>query len=125
MSKVIKLLISIFVGLDVFVACYFGLANLRVAMFGQGSIPGGGSAIDMAVFLIPLFIGYVAGDRLFYFLTYKERLETRRQKAAETLQAAKENPTTDSIWEDADWDDAAVTNNTRSESEGSAQTLKN
>src|SRR5688572_17819112 len=77
MGKFLKIIISIFVGLDVFVVAYLGLAQLRLMMFGEGQIPGGGSALDMALFLLPLFLAYIVGDRLFYFLTYTERRATR------------------------------------------------
>jgi len=116
MSKVVKLFVSIFVGLDILAVSYFGMANLRVALFGQGEIPGGGSAVDMVFFLIPLFLAYVAADRLFYFLTYKERKEARLKKASE-LRAGPEtdHETTseeasakESIWDERGWDESKV-----------------
>jgi hypothetical protein len=122
MGKTVKLLVSIFVGLDVSVAAYFGLANLRVAVFGWGSIPGGGSAIDMAFFLIPLLLGWIAGDRFYYFLTYKERKATCLGKSA----IAPEKPVVPdavrreeaAIWEDRGWEEPAqdTTINTSSKS---------
>lgn len=107
--KVGKLLISVFIGLDVLVVCYWWLAQLRVALFGQGEIPGGGSAFDMAIFLIPLFLGWVAGDRLYYFLTYKERRAARVQQAPPPEQPGDrpEDPAlvAGSVWEDRGWDE--------------------
>jgi hypothetical protein len=116
MSKVVKLLVSIFVGLDILAVSYFGLANLRVALFGKGEIPGGGSAIDMAFFLLPLFVAYVAADRLYYFLTYKERKEAQLKKVSELRAnpetdpetAVEEIPATASIWDDRGWDESGV-----------------
>jgi prolipoprotein diacylglyceryltransferase len=107
MNKVVKLVISIFVGFDIFFACWRGLAELRFALFGEGAIPGGGSALDMALFLIPIFIGYVAGDRLYYFLTYKERREKlRQQREAAKAAGPVLNPNqVASLWEDGDWQD--------------------
>jgi hypothetical protein len=128
MSKAIKLIISIFVGADIFVVSYLALSQLRHILFGTGDIPGGGSALDMALFLIPLFIGYVSGDRLYYFLTYSER---RQAKLAAGLTKSKPptpsasvvattagvasglaNPVHEeqpSIWQDSNWDDSALT----------------
>ncbi len=115
MSKVVKLLLSIFVGLDILAVSYFGLANLRVALFGKGEIPGGGSAIDMAFFLLPLFLAYVAADRLYYFLTYKERKEAQLKKASELSASSESDPErvvekvpTASIWDDRGWDESGV-----------------
>ena len=114
MPKVVKLLLSIFVGLDIFVVGYFGLSQARFALFGEGQIPGGGSALDMALFLIPLFVGYVAGDRLYYFLTYKERKRVRQQKATAPVQShqtderpsePQQTPVGASVWEEGGWDD--------------------
>ncbi|NWJ44552.1 MAG: hypothetical protein HXX08_01605 [Chloroflexi bacterium] len=109
MLKIVKLLVSIFIGLDVFVAAYYGLANLRVAVFGQGAIPGGGSAVDMAIFLLPVLIGYIAGDRLFYFLNYKER-KAKWLANKQEQEKAKENNRVKAtgIWEDSGWDDSAT-----------------
>jgi hypothetical protein len=118
MNKAVKLGLAIFFGIDIFVAGFFLLANLRVTLFGMGSIPGGGSAIDMAFFLLPAFAGWVAGDRLYYFLTYKERkakklqeLETQKSRS-ETAQNDKMDGLGEkvavapgSIWEERDWDD--------------------
>ncbi len=101
MSKVFKLGFSIFVGLDIFVISYLGLAQLRFMIFGSGAIPGGGSALDMALFLIPLFVGYLAGDRLFHFLTYNPRKQLPVFKPEITLQASLQP----SIWEEKGWDD--------------------
>lgn len=107
-----KLLISVFVGVDVLVVCYWWLAQLRVALFGQGEIPGGGSAFDMAIFLLPLFLGWVAGDRLYYFLTYKERRATRQQPPtvsgpAQSTEDTGQDPAlvAGSVWDERGWDD--------------------
>jgi hypothetical protein len=118
MSKAVKLALAIFVGLDVFVAGFFLLANLRVAMFGTGSIPGGGSAIDMALFLLAGFGGWVAGDRLYYFLTYKERKAKKLNQSQATIKPAADNHTTGqtekvgvapgTIWDERDWDDQSA-----------------
>jgi hypothetical protein len=107
-----KLLISVFVGVDVLVVCYWWLAQLRVALFGQGEIPGGGSAFDMAIFLLPLFLGWVAGDRLYYFLTYKERRAARSSQVMSHEQPDDKDKAEDSavvagsVWEDRGWDDS-------------------
>lgn len=120
MNKTVKLLISAFVGLDIFVFSYVVLAQLRLSIFGTGAIPGGGSALDMALFLLPLFVGYVAGDRLYYFLNYKERkqkieqqheAERQQREAARKAKAATRaaRPKPSAIWDDAGWDeDTAV-----------------
>lgn len=125
MSKIVKILLSIFIGLDVFVAGFYLLAQLRVTMFGTGAIPGGGSAIDMAFFLLPLFVAWVAGDRFYFFLTYKERRARRLQNLAESSEAqahnledvVKHDPSPDkkpntvvsmpagSIWDERNWDE--------------------
>lgn len=118
MSKLIKLVISIFIGADIFVVAYLALSQLRHLMFGTGDIPGGGSALDMALFLLPLFIGYVCGDRLYYFLTYSER-RAAKLKATQTLNQAKletsvkaatsnEAKSSDAIWQDSGWDDSQL-----------------
>jgi hypothetical protein len=123
MSKVVKLIISIFVGADIFVVSYLALSQLRHILFGTGDIPGGGSALDMALFLLPLFIGYMAGDRLYYFLTYSERRQAKlatnqKQPTPSAVVAAgiaATNPTHEersSIWQDSNWDDS-VLNSTR------------
>ena len=103
MSKPVKLILSIFLGLDIFVAGWLGLANLRFILFGEGAIPGGGSALDMALFLLPAFLGYLAGDRLYYFLTYKERREKKRQQALAQSQTVQAQAA--SAWEEGEWDD--------------------
>ena len=115
MSKTLKLILSIFVGLDIFVVGWIGLAQLRFMLFGEGAIPGGGSALDMALFLLPVFVGYLAGDRLYYFLTYKERKEKARlrreeeQTKAAVTPVAVENQSQSSIWDEADWQEGETT----------------
>jgi hypothetical protein len=119
MSKAIKLIISIFVGADIFVVSYLALSQLRHILFGTGDIPGGGSALDMALFLIPLFIGYVSGDRLYYFLTYSERRQAKltagliKSQSPTPSAIATAGVTTNeeqsSIWQDSNWDDSALT----------------
>ena len=114
MAKPVKLLVSIFIGVDIFVFGYLALAQLRLALFGEGQIPGGGSALDMALFLIPLFAGYVAGDRLFHFLTYKERRAAKQLHSSTVVSptstpspSQKEDPdlVPASVWQDRGWDD--------------------
>lgn len=120
MSKPIKLLLAIFVGLDIFVVGFLGLSNLRITLFGQGQIPGGGSALDMALFLLPLFLGYLAGDRLYYFLNYKERRARLSQPSANNSRslvkpdsaraespAVVGPPAARSVWDEGEWDEAA------------------
>ena len=91
MPKFLKIAICVFVAADIFVFAYFGLAQLRLNMFGQGAIPGGGSALDMALFLLPLFLAYVAADRLYHFLSYKGRQTAPQQITTEEV---------GSVWED-------------------------
>jgi hypothetical protein len=116
MAKPIKLVVSIFVGIDIFVFGYLALSQLRMALFGEGQIPGGGSALDMALFLIPVFVGYVAGDRLYYFLTYKERRAAKQQQSSTVVTTTSTpNPSQEnkedaalvsaSVWQDRGWDD--------------------
>ncbi len=113
MPKTLKLIIAIFVGVDIFVFGYLTMSQLRVNLFGEGQIPGAGSAMDMALFLIPLFVAYVAGDRLYHFLTYKERRATRLQATQRpTTSPAKtsvpeQTPAlvSGSVWQDQGWDD--------------------
>lgn len=109
MSKTIKLVISAFVGLDVFVFCWFSLAQLRVSIFGFGDVPDVGAAFDMAIFLFPAFLGFLAGNRLYYFLNYKERrekaLQEQQQKQATLKQPTLMMSDPGSIWEEADWQD--------------------
>ncbi len=120
MAKPLKLFVSIFVGFDLFLVLYFGLSQLRFTLFGEGQIPGGGSALDMALFLIPIFLAYVAGDRLFYFLTYKERKASQLARPPtppypalvqpqgeidETERESQAQPV-GSVWEERNWDDA-------------------
>jgi hypothetical protein len=113
MNKAVKLALAIFVGLDVFVAGFFLLANLRVAWFGMGSIPGGGSAIDMAIVLLPAFLGWVTADRLYFFLNYKQRKMRKQQELAEQKlhvekileEAEMVGVTSVSIWDERDWDE--------------------
>ncbi len=120
MPKLLKLAISIFIGLDLFVLGFYGLAQLRYQLFGTGEVPGIGSAFDMAIFLFPLLIGYVAGDRLYHFLTHRERQAARLKLAQETPPPPKEEPAGSgdwelaagssrllhsSVWEDRGWDD--------------------
>lgn len=114
MAKPIKLLVSIFVGVDIFIFSYLTLARLRIALFGEGQIPGGGSALDMALFLIALFVAYVAGDRLYHFLTYKERRSAKKAASpsvtpSSTSSSAPEKKATlvsaASVWQDRGWDD--------------------
>ncbi len=111
MSKPLKLILAIFIGVDIFVVSYLALSQLRFMLFGEGQIPGGGSALDMALFLIPIFVAYVAGDRLFYFLTYKERKAAKLQQLATTQEQAA-HPQQDSaalvsgsVWQERGWDD--------------------
>lgn len=109
MSKVWKLAGSVFVAIDVFIFTYLTLSQLRFMIFGQGQIPGGGSAIDMAIFLLPLFLAWVAGDRLYYFLSHKER----RSKLPQTSLATETNsesaaPNASSIWDDDDWEETRL-----------------
>ncbi len=110
MSKPLKLFLAIFVGLDVFIAGYFGLAQLRLNIFGEGAIPGGGSALDMALFLLPLFLAYVAADRLYYFLNYSHR-QAARLAAQKQAQAAAQDQSLaataggQSVWDDDGWED--------------------
>ncbi len=101
MGKIAKLGLSVFVGLDIFVFAYTGLAQIRFMLFGEGAIPGGGSALDMALFLIPLFAGYLAGDRLFHFLNYKNRTKKARLK---TLTPAP-SPTPKGVWDERAWEE--------------------
>ena len=114
MPKLVKLAFSIFIGADIFVLAYLLFSQGRIALFGTGDIPGGGSALDMALFLIPAFIGYVSGDRLYHFLTYNERRQKSTQKS--TASEEQTNPTfpeqgvnqsndNATIWQDAGWDD--------------------
>ena len=121
MSKIIKLIVSIFVGIDIFFLGVLGLSQLRVALFGEGQIPGGGSALDMALWLLPLFVAYVAGDRLFYFLTYKERRAARlklpevpqkgrddqepHEDSPNEGEKAKAAPVVASVWDEGGWQD--------------------
>lgn len=116
MAKPIKLVVSVFVGVDIFVFGYLALAQLRLALFGEGQIPGGGSALDMALFLIPVFVGYVAGDRLYHFLTYRERRATQQAPSSSvvtpvstTSPAQEEHEdsalVSASVWQDRGWDD--------------------
>lgn len=119
MPKLLKLAISIFIGIDLFALGFFGLAQLRYQIFGTGEVPGIGSAFDMAIFLFPALMGYVAGDRLFHFLTYRERQAAKLKKAQEAPPSAKEAPVEGewelaagasrlinaSVWEDRGWDD--------------------
>jgi len=103
MSKIVKLAISVFVGIDIFVMGWLGLAQLRFILFGTGAIPGGGSALDMALFLIPIFLGYLAADRLYHFLTYKERRERSGQKLEEAKTVTPLNQT--AAWDERGWQD--------------------
>lgn len=128
MSKTLKLILSIFVGLDIFVVGWIGLAQLRFMLFGEGAIPGGGSALDMALFLLPAFFGYLAGDRLFYFLTYKERKEKARlrreqeqAKAALTPVALEDQA---SIWDEAEWQEGEATKGKNTVAPGQSATRK-
>ncbi len=110
MNKTIKLATSVFVGLDVFVFCWFSLAQLRVSIFGFADVPDVGAAFDMAIFLFPAFLGFLAGNRLYYFLNYKERREKALQQQLEKQQEKLKPPTLVSsdpgaIWEEADWQD--------------------
>ena len=125
MPKLLKLAVSTFVGIDLFALAFFGLAQLRYQLFGTNEVPGIGSAFDMAIFLFPLLLGFVAGNRLYHFLTYPERkaaLATRLEKeeaAAPPLakEAAGEGEWElaagasrvlhghGSVWEDSGWDD--------------------
>jgi hypothetical protein len=122
MPKLLKLAISIFIGFDLFVLAYLGLAQLRYQVFGQGEVPGIGSAFDMAIFLFPLLMGYVAGDRLYHFLTYRERKAANLRQAAQQPPPGPESPVETgegewelaaganrllhkSAWEDRGWDD--------------------
>ena len=121
MPKVLKLAISIFVGIDLFALGFFGLAQLRYQLFGTNEVPGIGSAFDMAIFLFPLLFGFVAGNRLYHFLTYPER---QRKLQAERLKKEAETPPVEepaegewelaaganlsrygSVWDDRGWDD--------------------
>lgn len=113
MTKFWKIALSVFIGLDIFVFSYMVLSQLRFMIFGQGQIPGGGSAIDMAIFLLPIFLAWVAGDRLYYFLTYKERREKLTTAparsaalAAEVAEEESEETTAvgGSVWDDDGWD---------------------
>jgi hypothetical protein len=122
MPKLLKLAISIFIGFDLFVLAYLGLAQLRYEVFGQAEVPGIGSAFDMAIFLFPLLMGYVAGDRLYHFMTYRERKAARLRQATRKPPPAAEDPAetaggewelaaganhllNNSAWEDRGWDD--------------------
>jgi hypothetical protein len=110
MNRFWKLALSLFVAVDVFVFGFLGLSQLRFLIFGQGQIPGGGSAIDMAIFLVPLFLAWVAGDRMYYFLTYKERREAARAEAvARQAESAARPPAAASVWDDDGWDDETDT----------------
>ena len=68
MKTFVYLLIALFAAFLVFDLGWVSLILLRYMMYGTGEIPGGGSAVDMAFFLLPLFLAYVAGDRVFAFL---------------------------------------------------------
>lgn len=121
MPKILKLAVSIFVGIDLFALGFFGLAQLRYQMFGTNEVPGIGSAFDMAIFLFPLLLGFVAGNRLYHFMTYPERRAAQLKKEAETPPPApvKEEPAEGewelaagasrarygSVWDDRGWDD--------------------
>ncbi|MBN9392675.1 MAG: hypothetical protein J0I20_31890 [Chloroflexi bacterium] len=124
MPKILKLAVSIFVGIDLFALGFFGLAQLRYQMFGTNEVPGIGSAFDMAIFLFPLLLGFVAGNRLYHFLTYPER---QRKLQAARLKQQSEPPQVlaepepaegewelaagasracyGSVWDDRGWDD--------------------
>ncbi|HEX2915184.1 MAG TPA: hypothetical protein VH186_30610 [Chloroflexia bacterium] len=92
MPKALKIVVSIFVGLDVSFVSFMTLANLRYNLFGTNEVPGLGSAFDMGLFLLALLIGYAAGDRLFYFMNYNQRREARLKamQEAERQQEARE-----------------------------------
>lgn len=122
MPKLLKLAVSIFVGFDLFALGFFGLAQLRYQLFGTNEVPGIGSAFDMAIFLFPLLLGFIAGNRLFHFLTYPERKAAqaaRLKKEAEAPPPPKEEPAEGewelaagasrtlhgSVWDDRGWDD--------------------
>jgi hypothetical protein len=106
MTKFWKVALSLFVTVDVFIFGFLGLSQLRFMIFGQGQIPGGGSAIDMAIFLVPIFLAWVAGDRMYYFLNYKERREAARaEAAARQREIIARPPATASVWDDDGWDD--------------------
>ncbi|MDB5079596.1 MAG: hypothetical protein JWP00_1520 [Chloroflexi bacterium] len=122
MPKLVKLAVSIFIGVDLFVLGYLGLAQLRYQLFGTNQVPGIGSAFDMAIFLFPALAGYVAGDRLYHFLTLKERKAALLKKASELPPATPEPDAGEgewelaagashlmhgSVWEDRGWDDEA------------------
>lgn len=124
MPKLLKLAFSIFVGIDLFALAYFGLAQLRYQLFGTNEVPGIGSAFDMAIFLFPLLLGFIAGNRLFHFLTYPERkaaLAARLKEEAAAPPPPKDEPKDgewelaagasrarqgqSSVWEDRGWDE--------------------
>lgn len=120
MSKILKAAFSIFVGLDLAVLSFFLLAQLRYQLFGTNEVPGIGSAFDMAIFLLALFIGALAGTRLYYFLTYRERKVARLNQAQTAALLPKVDPAAEdgwelaagskrlmhaSVWEDRGWDD--------------------
>lgn len=123
MPKLLKLVVSIFVGFDLFVLAYFGLAQLRYQLFGTNEVPGIGSAFDMAIFLFPLLLGFVAGNRLYHFLTYPERkaaLAARQKEESSAppppqapeegeweLAAGASRPLNGrgSVWDDRGWDE--------------------
>ncbi len=107
MPKLLKLAISIFIGFDLFVLAYLGLAQLRYQVFGQGEVPGIGSAFDMAIFLFPLLMGYVAGDRLYHFLTYQERKAARLEQTSRTPPLPLEEPAVPGSAEEGEWEMAA------------------
>jgi hypothetical protein len=123
MPKILKLAVSVFVGVDLFALGFFSLAQLRYQMFGTNEVPGIGSAFDMAIFLFPLLLGFIAGNRLYHFLTYPERkrkLQAARLKTeAEAPPLRVEEPAEGewelaagagfsrygSVWDDRGWDD--------------------
>jgi len=110
MPKLLKLAGSIFIGIDLFVLAYYGLAQLRYQLFGTNEVPGIGSAFDMAIFLFPLLLGFVAGNRLYHFLTYPER---KAAEAARLKEKASAPPPPEEEPEEGEWELAAGASRTR------------